>query len=119
MKVFTRETIISVIISVILIFLLSLIISKTSVTEEIINPAIIIISTFSIVVGSIRVSKCKKEKGILNGAIFGLIYMVLMYLISSIVLRDFSITTKSLIMIISGIVGGAIGGIIGVNMKNT
>lgn len=115
MKIFLKETIISVILSLILIFLLSLIISKTSLSESVIVPAIIGISSVSIMIGSVRVSKNKKEKGLVNGAILGFIYMGTMYIISSIILKDFSLTINSIIMIFSGIIGGVIGGIIGVN----
>ncbi|MBR3613644.1 MAG: TIGR04086 family membrane protein [Clostridia bacterium] len=116
MKIFARETFISILITIILIFILSLLISNTSMSEDFINPGIIIISSISIMVGAIRVSKSKKEKGIINGAILGGIYMLTMYLISSIVLKDFSIGIQSLIMIIGGIIGGVVGGIIGVNL---
>lgn len=115
MKIFAKETVGSIILSMILLILLSLIISKTNIREEIIIPAIIIITAVSILFGSVRVSKCKKEKGIVNGAIFGLMYMGIMYIISCIVTKDFILTLNSIIMIFSGILGGIIGGIIGVN----
>lgn len=115
MKHFVKETIISIMLSLILIFVLSIAISKTSLKEDIIIPGIISISSISIIVGSIRISKLKKEKGIINGILIGLLYMGSMYIISSIILKDFSLSTKSLIMIISGMMCGVIGGIIGVN----
>ena len=118
MKVFLKEIILSLGISITLIFLLSLIISNTKINENIINPTVIFISTFSIIIGGIRVSKTKKKKGIINGTILGMIYMIFMYIFSSIILKDFTITVKMLIMILCGILGGALGGIIGVNLKN-
>ena len=118
MRVYLKEMLLSLIISVIFIFILSLIISNTRINENIISPAIISISSFSIIIGAARVSKIKKKKGILNGAILGMSYMICMYLLSSIILRDFTITAKMLVMILCGILGGAIGGIIGVNLKN-
>ena len=42
--------------------------------------------------------------------------MIGMYLISSIILKDFSLNIKSFIMIFCGMIGGMIGGIIGVNL---
>lgn len=118
MKIFLKEIILSIGISLGLIFILSLIISQTTITEDVITPAIILISTFSIIIGAIGVSKNKKKKGIINGALLGFIYMFSMYILSSIVLKDFSISAKMLVMILTGIIGGAIGGIIGVNLKN-
>ena len=63
-------------------------------------------------------SKKIKEKGIISGAIVGLIYMLILYLISSIVNWDFTMTLETIIMISTGIIGGAIGGIFGVNLKS-
>lgn len=116
MKIFLKESIISFVMSIFLIFILSIIISKTTITENIIIPGIILISSISIMFGSIRVSKNKKQKGMINGALLGFIYMFAMYLISSIILKDFSLNLKSLIMFLSGIVAGIFGGIIGVNI---
>lgn len=116
MKIFFKESIISFVLSILLIFILSIIISKTTVTEDIIIPGIILISSISIMVGGIRVSRIKKQKGIINGALLGFVYMISMYLISSIILKDFSLNSKSLIMCLCGILAGMFGGIIGVNL---
>lgn len=50
MKIFLKETVISIVISIILIFLLSIIISKTTVRETVIIPGIVSISTISILI---------------------------------------------------------------------
>ena len=109
MKIFLKESLVSFSLSILLIFILSVIISKTSVAESVIIPGIITISSFSICLGGIRVSKIKKEKGIINGFLLGLIYMFGMYLISSFFLKDFSLN-------FCGMLAGMLGGIIGVNM---
>ena len=117
MKKFLKEFFLSLIISIILIMILAIILSKTSVTEEIITPSIIFISSLSVMIGSFRISKNKKEKGIINGIFFGIIYMFSLYLISSIFTRSFVLTGDSILMICIGIVTGIIGGIIGVNLR--
>ena len=43
--------------------------------------------------------------------------MVILYLFTSIINMNFSLTLKSLAMIGVGIFGGAVGGIVGVNIK--
>ena len=117
MKLFFKETIFSVLLSILLIFALSIVISKTTVSENVIIPGIIVISSFSIMFGSIRVSRKRERNGMVNGTILGLIYMGSMYIISSIILKDFSITANSIIMVTFGIICGGIGGILGVNFK--
>lgn len=115
MKEFIKEIIISCLITLILICLLSIIISKTNVSENLITPLTIVITTLSLLIGGFRVSKAKKEKGIIYGSILGICYMLILYIISSFVNFNFSLTINSIIMIILGILGGAIGGILGVN----
>ena len=44
--------------------------------------------------------------------------MIILYLISSIANSNFSLNTESIVMILTGIVSGAIGGIFGANLKS-
>lgn len=115
MKKFIKELILSILLTLILIFILSVIVSQTSVSEKIIMPSVIGIVTFSLLIGGFRNSKDKKEKGIIYGGLLGIIYMIILYLISSFSNFDFTLNLNSIIMIILGILGGAIGGILGVN----
>jgi len=115
MKKIIKELIISVLLSLILMLILSILVSETTLSEKFINPLTIAIVTFSLMLGAFRVSKEKKEKGIIYGSLLGLIYMVILYIISSLINLNFSFTLNSIIMIILGILGGAIGGILGVN----
>lgn len=115
MKELLKGTIFSILLTAVLIGILSILISTTSLSENIIIPAIIVISAFSIMLGGFIVSKNKKEKGLINGAIVGGIYMLCIYILSCFITLDFSITLNSIIMIFAGIIGGILGGIIGVN----
>ena len=115
-KEFFKAIIISVSISLILIFILAFLISNTNLKENMINPSIIFISSISILIGSFLVSKKIKRKGIIYGAIVGIIYMLLMYIISSLMNMNFLINLNSIIMFCFGILGGAIGGVLGVNL---
>jgi len=60
----------------------------------------------------------RKSKGWLNGAIVGFIYMLILYLVSSIVYREFAINSYVLILLGIGILSGSIGGILGINLKD-
>lgn len=115
MKEIIREVIISILLSLILIFLLSVLLCQTAVSENIIKPATIAIVIISLMIGAFRISKSKKQKGILYGGILGIIYMLILYLISSFANFEFYLGINSIIMIILGIIGGAVGGILGVN----
>lgn len=115
MKVFLREYIISILLTILLIFILSIIISTTDISENIIKPTIITISSISTMIGGFRVSKTRKQKGIINGSILGIIYIITLYILSSLINLEFTITISTMIMMLLGILGGAVGGIIGVN----
>lgn len=108
---------ISMIITLLAIFILSLILSFSSVSENVIIPSVIFFSSFSILIGSFLVAKKIDNRGIVYGSLLGLIYMIILYLVSSILNSDFALNFNSIIMIAMGIVGGAVGGIIGINLK--
>lgn len=115
MKGIFKSVFFSFLLSLILIFVLSIIISTTSVSENIIKPVTMGIVVVSLMMNGYVLSKNKKQKGILYGAILGIIYMVMLYIISSFSNFNFSLNINSIIMIILGILSGAIGGILGVN----
>lgn len=112
-----KGTAISIILSLILLTIYATLISYTSVSENTMVPVIITITGISILIGSSISSMHIKKQGMLNGALVGLIYMLTIYILSSIVLSSFELTLNSIIMILVGIGTGMVGGVIGVNMK--
>ena len=107
----------SICMTLIMILILSIVLSFSSVKENVIMPTVIFISSFSILMGGFLVAKKIDEKGIVYGSALGLIYMLILYLISSIMNFDFSLNVNAVIMIALGVIGGAIGGVLGVNLK--
>lgn len=111
-----KGSVISIFISVILLFIASLILTYTNIGENAIPTMIIIISAISIFIGSLVSAMHIKQKGILNGSLVGAIYIIIIYLFSSIAITGFNMNIKSLIMLASAIIAGTIGGIVGVNL---
>ena len=112
-----KGIIISILITLILLFLFSIILTYTNIGENVIPAVIIIATVISILIGS-SISTIKiKRNGIINGGIIGLVYILGIYLISSIAQMGFGINVYSIIMIILSILAGMIGGIVGVNIK--
>lgn len=105
----------SFIITLISIFIFSIILTYTNVSEKIIPIVIITVTFASILIGSIVGIRKITKNGMINGGIIGGIYVMLLYLISSILNTGFTFNLYSIIMIIAGIMAGIIGGIIGVN----
>ena len=108
-------SLISLIISIVLLLVISIILTYTDVSENIITTSVIIISALSIFIGSIISAININKIVIINGSIVWAIYMITIYLLSSIFVTGFSVNAQSIIMIIVSIVAGMIGGIIGVN----
>lgn len=112
-----KGSITAIILTLMLLFLFAILLTYTNLQENIMNPVVIVITAISILVGSsISTLKIKKH-GLFNGALVGLIYIVTIYLISSITGSGFICNTNSIIMMVSSIVAGMLGGVIGVNLN--
>ena len=109
---------IAFIITFVFLLILSIVLTYTNVSENIINPTIIIITALSILIGSSIGNIKIKKNGFMNGGMIGGIYIILLYLFSSIFRMEFSLTMQSIIMVMTGIVFGILGGIIGVNISS-
>lgn len=107
----------SIIITLIGLLVYSIILSYTSVSESTIPTIVIIITAISILIGSTISTSNIKRNGIINGMLVGIIYITIIYLLSSIVTGNFLLNSTSIIMIIASVLTGALGGIIGVNKK--
>lgn len=108
---------ISIIITLILLFVFSLLLTYTNISENTIPAVVIVITGISILIGSSVINLKIKKNGIINGAIVGGSYILTLYVISSILSGSFALTVPAIIMIIVGFVTGMLGGIIGVNLK--
>lgn len=108
---------ISLIATVIMLIIFSIVLTYTNIQESTINPVIMIITAISILIGSSLGNIKIRKNGLINGGIIGGIYIITIYLISSILNWRFSLNLQSIIMIITAVVFGILGGIIGVNKK--
>ena len=113
-----KGSIIAFLISIMLLFIFASLLVYTNIQEITIKPVVIIISIISILVGSSLSSIKIKRKGIVNGALVGTIYIMVIYILSSICFVGFELNLESIIMIISSIISGMIGGVIGVNIDS-
>lgn len=112
-----KGVIISIIFTLILLAIFSIILTYTKISEEFSTPVIIVITAISIFIGS-SISNSKLNKnGLLNGAFIGGIYLISIYFLSGIINRNFTLTSQSIITIISGMICGMFGGVIGVNKR--
>lgn len=112
-----KGTTISIVATLILLIIFSAILTYTSVNESTMPAVIIIVSALSILLSSQLTTAKIKKNGIVNGILVGGLYFAFLYIISSIISKNFSMNNYSIIMMATSIVLGGLGGIIGVNKK--
>ncbi len=110
-----KGVVISLISTTTMLLVFAILLTYTNINENLIDTVIIIVTAISILIGSSIGNYKMKKKGIINGAIIGSSYIIIIYFISSILNWRFSLDFKSIIMIVVGIFFGILGGIIGVN----
>ena len=109
---------IAIILTLIFLSIYAALLSATNISETTMVPVVLVITGISILIGSSMSTVSIKSQGMLNGFLVGLIYMAVLYIISSIMLVGFEFNLNSVIMLIVGAVTGMIGGVIGVNIKS-
>lgn len=115
--IIAKGVIIAIIVSMALLLIFSAILTYTTISESVSNPVIIVITSVSILIASQISTRKIKKNGIVNGGVIGGIYIITLYLISSIVTGNFSLGINAIVMIIASIIAGMFGGVIGVNAK--
>lgn len=112
-----KGVLIAVILTLVSVFIYSVVLTYTNISESTVFPVILLITALSILISS-SISTIKiKKNGIINGGAIGLIYILLLYLISSITTTGFTLTLSSIAVISASIIAGMLGGIVGVNIK--
>lgn len=117
MMTMAKGIIVSYIITIPTFIVFAFILTYTSFPERLISPAVIITTIISILIAGSTATRNVRNKGWLNGGFVGLVYMLLLYLVSSAVYRNFSIDRQVITMLLIGVITGSIGGIIGINVK--
>lgn len=112
-----KGIVISYLITIPIFLIFALILSGTNCPEKLITPIIVATTILSILFAGISIARKSGTNGWINGAVVGLIYMLVLYILSSIVFKTFAIDRYVVTMTVIGVLSGAIGGIFGVNMK--
>lgn len=112
-----KGLLISLTFTLIALIILSAVLAYSSISESIETSSIIVINTISILLGSSFCTIKEKNKGMIKGIAVGGIYIGIIYILSSTVSMKFSLNINSIIMIITSIIAGAVGGIIGINVN--
>lgn len=104
-------------ITIVLLFLLSLIVTYSNISEAVVSGLVLLITIVSIMMSAAAVGKTIGKKGWIYGAITGLSYMLILYLIGCLVYNSFTFGFHLISLLLIGVLSGAFGGIVGVNTK--
>ena len=110
---------IALVLSALLLLGFSLLLARTDMQESTIRPVIILLSSLCILIGSVFTARKNTKNGMVNGGFVGGIYLLVLWIISSILMEGMSFTLHTGIMLVAAILTGMLGGIIGVNIKKT
>jgi putative membrane protein (TIGR04086 family) len=93
------------------------ILAFTDFPEKYTTFAVLIATLTGLLAAGFKTGVLNQKNGVLKGTLCGLLYMVILYMASSIVYKDFMLNSRAVIMILAGILAGAAGSIIGMNRK--
>jgi len=105
------------IITMIIFIVFAFIITYTDFPESSIPTIVVGTTILSIIIAGSKVARRAKSKGWLNGAVTGILYMTVLYIVSSLIFNGFMFDRYVVYMFILGLFSGIFGGIIGVNLN--
>lgn len=94
-----------------------ILLTYTSLSEESLPMVSLICTAISAAAAGHDWAACRKKKGLIWGALAGVVYAVLLYLITSLAADSFSLALSGIMTLAVAAAAGAIGGILGVNRK--
>lgn len=112
-----KGSLISVSVSLVLILIFALLIKFLNIPDKFIQPVNQAIKIISIFVGCYFALKNSPKKGFVTGALIGVIYTILAYLIFSLLGNTFTITVTIFVDILFSLIIGSICGVFLVNKK--
>lgn len=106
------------ILSLIMFLISAIIITYTSIGEGIVPILTSVIMVISIAYAAVYVAIHIRKRGWLHGGLIGLIYILILILLSKLFISDYIMIDKMAYFRIGiGAITGVIGGMIGINMK--
>jgi len=98
---------------------LAFILANTSFPEKYIGAAVVATTIISVVAAGVWATRSAKRRGWLNGGIVGFVYMFVLYILSGVSYKNFAVNKYVITMAAIGVLAGAIGGILGINVKTS
>ena len=107
----------SYVISVALLFLLSIGATVWNMSSGMVDISITVITGISVMICGLLSARGVGRGGLLNGVLAGVLYTALLYAIGGIITGSLGFNAATITAFLIGIICGGIGGVIGVNTK--
>lgn len=114
-----KSVFLSYCVSVVLLFIASLIATFQAFSDQAISVTVNIVTALGVSICGFMAGRHFENKGLIFGAICGIIYSSLLCLIGNLVSQAFCFGTNSITALIIGLICGAVGGIVGINTRRT
>lgn len=95
----------------------ALLLTFTSLPENSIPVIAIVTTIISVLVAGYDTAKDAKSRGWLLGMSSGIVYAIILIVVGSMIAKDFIVTGNMVTLLIISAGGGALGGMIGINVK--
>ncbi len=102
----------------VLFLLAALLLTYTPMPEHLIPFIVIVTSLLSVAVGGMEAAKAAKSRGWLKGTLVGVLYSIILFLLSSVAGGIGGAGSYLLVMTVLFLLVGAAGGILGINLSD-
>jgi len=97
----------------------SMLITYTDVSESSLPMVVALTTLLSVLVAGFDAARGASQRGWLWGMWAGLAYVVIMAIIMMVILRSFMVDGRTITVIALALAGGAVGGMLGINVKKS
>jgi putative membrane protein (TIGR04086 family) len=95
----------------------AMLITYTNVSERSLPTVVAITTVLSVMVAGFDAARAAESRGWLWGMAAGFVYVLIMAILMAVLIPDFSIGIRTVMVLLLGIAGGGLGGIFGINMR--
>ena len=115
-KIFTG-TFISLLISIILVFILAVIVYFANISDRTVSAVIFAISVISVFFGGLILAKNVDNRGLVNGLLLAGVYFLVLFFVSMLINGKVAISLGNFLRLLSILASGGLGGVLGINTK--
>jgi len=95
-----------------------ILLTYTNLSEQHLPLIALVCSAVSAAVAGYDWAVCMGRRGIVFGALAGMVYCILLFLVNGFACGDFSFALSKVMTLVVSVTGGAIGGVLGINGKH-